>query len=208
MNVDYRSPSPEPTQSDIRYALSDILFSTNDCVDNRPFSPESVHSDIQERPISVESVPDYKPLSPEAMGFLQNIQSISSESTQLVDEFKGLSIDSSFPWFKQNFVETTTDTHNGYLSPESLLSDLQCGLATCNMEAIDMRPLSPQSERSNEECNPLSPISSIPNIKKKNKDSSYLSQTLDKQSTAVKHILLRHTQKSLIMIWWFNQYLI
>ncbi|XP_068455706.1 uncharacterized protein [Clinocottus analis] len=57
-----RSPSSESSESDIEYALSDYLMSLTCGIDDRPDSPKSIGSEIQERPKSVEIIPEYKPL--------------------------------------------------------------------------------------------------------------------------------------------------
>lgn len=164
VNFGYRSSSPESIESDTEYALSELLISMIYGVEDRMDSPESVGSEVQERPLSVESIPEYKPLSPAALMLLENIRSVSPESTQSIES---LSPDSPLPWFTQNVLETmTTETHYGCLSPESILSDMEFGLASYEIEVTDMRPLSPQSEGSNDECKPLSPESPITDFTK------------------------------------------
>ncbi len=197
VNVGYISSSPESTESDIEYALSEFLMSMNCDVEYRLDSPESVGSEVQERPLSVQSIPDYKPLSPVTLMLLQNIRSVSPESTQSLDEYKRLSPDSPLPCFIQNVPETTTaETYfvHECSSPESILSDMECGLASYDIEVTDMRPLSPQSETSDDECKLLPPESPIPDFTKifvenvmtvrdisptEFLDSDDLSQTLD-----------------------------
>ncbi|XP_044038915.1 ankyrin-2b isoform X22 [Siniperca chuatsi] len=195
LNVGYRSPSPESIESDTEYALSAFLMSMNYGVEDRPDSPESVGSEVQERQLSVESIPEYKPLSPMALMLLGNIQSVSPESTQSLDEHKRLSPDSPLPWFTQNVLDTTTaGTNNGCSSPESVLSDMECGFASYDIEVTEMRPPSPQSKRSDDDCKPLLSESPIPDFTKtlvenlmtvrdvsptEVSDSDDLSQTLD-----------------------------
>lgn len=80
LTIDPLPPNPFNQRQSETDNLRHILFSMNDCVDNRPFSPESVLSDIQDRPITVVYIRHYKPLSPEAMVFLQNTQLNSPKS--------------------------------------------------------------------------------------------------------------------------------
>ena len=161
VNVGFRSSSSGSTDSEIEYALSELLMSMNSGVEDRPVSPESAGSEVQERPLSVESVPDYRPFSPNELMLLGNIRSISPESTQSLNEHKRLSPDSPLPWFTQNVeVTMTAETHFRCSSPESVLSYTECGLALYDENVID-RPLSPQSERSDDECKPLSYESTI-----------------------------------------------
>ncbi|XP_036968225.1 ankyrin-2b isoform X1 [Acanthopagrus latus] len=161
VNACFRSSSSESTESEIEYALSELLMSMNSGVEDRPVSPESAGSEVQERPLSVESVPEYKPFSPNELMLLGNIRSVSPESTQSFDEHKRLSPDSPLPWFTQNVdVTMTAGTHVGCSSPESVLSYTECGLALYDEDVID-RPLSPQSEKSDDEFKPLATIQTL-----------------------------------------------
>ena len=161
VNACFRSSSSESTESEIEYALSELLMSMNSGVEDRPVSPESAGSEVQERPLSVESVPEYKPFSPNEVMLLGNIRSVSPESTQSFDEHKRLSPDSPLPWFTQNVdVTMTAETHFGCSSPESVLSYTECGLALYDEDVID-RPLSPQSEKSDDEFKPLATIQTL-----------------------------------------------
>ncbi|XP_008286053.1 uncharacterized protein LOC103361685 isoform X1 [Stegastes partitus] len=163
VNVGYRSSSPESIESDVEYALSEFLMSMRFGGEDRPDSPESVESEIQERPLSVESIPEYKPMSPLELMLLRNIGSVSPDSTQSLDEHKRLSPDSPLPWFTQNVLEAApAQAHYGTLSPE--LSDEECDLAFSDSFVTDKRTLSPQSERSNDEA--LTPDSPIPDFTK------------------------------------------
>ncbi|XP_029310379.1 ankyrin-2b isoform X2 [Cottoperca gobio] len=170
VNIGYRSSSPESTESDIEYALSEFLMSMNYSVEDRPDSPESVESEVQDMSLSVEFTPEYKPLSPVALMLLGNVQSVSPESTQFLDEHTRLSPDSHLPWFTQHFLETiAAETHiliSGCSSPESKLSDKECGCTSLDVDITGMRPLSPQSERSDDQCKPLKSESPIPDFTK------------------------------------------
>ncbi|CAJ1086556.1 ankyrin-2b isoform X1 [Xyrichtys novacula] len=149
----FRSLSPESIESDIEYALSELLVSMSYDGDKRPDSPESVASEIQDRPPSAESLPEYKPLSPTALMQLDDIRSTSPESSQSLDEHRMLSPDSPLPWFAQNILQTTTfEMHNACSSPESIISDAEDYLALHGVDVTDLRPLSPQSDRSDDQC--------------------------------------------------------
>ncbi|XP_041635160.1 ankyrin-2b isoform X1 [Cheilinus undulatus] len=195
VNVGFRSTSPESVESDIEYALSELLVSMSFDGDDRPDSPESVGSEVQERPLSVESLPEYKPLSPAELKFLRNIRSVSPESTQSLDGHRKLSPDSPLPWFTQNVLETMKfETRFGCLSPESVVSDKEYGSESYDLEVADMTPLSPQSERSDDEPRAQPPESPIPDYTRafvenittwrdlsqgESSDSEDLSQTFD-----------------------------
>ncbi|XP_078020971.1 ankyrin-2b isoform X2 [Epinephelus lanceolatus] len=167
VNVGYRSSSPESIESDIEYTWSEIFMTMNCGIEDRSDTPESIGSELQERPPSVESIPEYKPLSPAVLMLLGNILSVSPESTQSLDEHKRLSLDSPFPFLPQNVRETTAaETHYGCSSPESILLDTEYGLTFSDIEATDMRPLVPQSERSDDECKPLPSESPVPDFTK------------------------------------------
>ncbi|XP_033986777.1 ankyrin-2b isoform X3 [Trematomus bernacchii] len=64
VNVGYRSSSPESTESEIEYALSELLMPINYSVEDRPDSPESLGSEVQDdelKPLSSDSpIPDLK----------------------------------------------------------------------------------------------------------------------------------------------------
>ncbi|XP_049922891.1 ankyrin-2b isoform X2 [Epinephelus moara] len=167
VNVGYRSSSPESIESDTEYAWSEIFMTMNCGVEDRSDTPESIGSELQEGPPSVESIPEYKPLSPAVLMLLGNILSVSPESTQSLDEHKRLSLDSPLPFLPQNVLETTAaETHYGCSSPESILLDTEYGLTFSDIEATDMRPLAPQSERSDDECKPLPSESPVPDFTK------------------------------------------
>ncbi|XP_028284793.1 uncharacterized protein LOC114450699 isoform X5 [Parambassis ranga] len=167
VNIGYRSPSPESVESDVEYALSEMLMSISFGNDNRPDSPKSVESEIQDRPPSAESIPEYKPMSPAALLSLGNIRSASPEFTQSLDEHKRLSPDSPLPWFTQNVYETgVRETHYESSSPESLFSDIECDLALFDIGVTNKRTGSPQSEMSDDECKPLSSESPVPDFTK------------------------------------------
>ncbi|CAN9509792.1 unnamed protein product [Ophioblennius macclurei] len=164
VNIGYQSPSPEPIESDVEEALSELLISMNFDVGDRPDSLKSAESDIEDRPLSVESLPEYKPMSPEALSILEHIHSVSPDSTQSLDEYKRLSPDSPLPWFQQTALESVTaDRHYWSSSPESSFSDVECHLAyppSCE------RTLSSQSQSSDDNFRPMSPESPIPDFTK------------------------------------------
>ncbi|XP_069576816.1 uncharacterized protein [Brachyistius frenatus] len=170
VNIGYRSSSPESIDSDVEYALSECLMSMSFSVEDRADSPESVESDLQERLLSAESIPEYKPMSPVALMSIGNVRSVSPKSTESLDEHKRLSSDSPLPWFTQHVLETATvETHYGSLSPESLLSDIDWDLAcisSFDTEVPNKRTLSTLSVRSDDECKPLTPDSPIPDFTK------------------------------------------
>ncbi|XP_047456969.1 ankyrin-2b isoform X1 [Mugil cephalus] len=168
INEGYRSSSPESIESDVEFALSGVLMSLCFGVEDRPDSPESAESEIQERSLSVESIPEYKPMSPSALMALRNIGSVSPESTKSLDEHARLSPESPLPCFTQNVPDTATaEIHSGSSSPQSILSDTECDLtysAQFDMRVSDERTQSPQSESLYDECKNLSSESPIPDF--------------------------------------------
>ncbi|XP_047184854.1 uncharacterized protein LOC124849618 [Scophthalmus maximus] len=143
VNVGYRSYSPESIESGVERGFGEFLMSTNYGVENRQDSPESKRVEEQVRLLSMESIPlECKPLSP----------------------------DSPFPSFTQDVLETkTTETSYGHLSPSSKLSTAQYNVAysaSFDIDVADMRKLSTQSDRSEEEFKHLSPESPKPNFAK------------------------------------------
>uniref|UniRef100_A0A8C9YWT4 Ankyrin-2 n=1 Tax=Sander lucioperca TaxID=283035 RepID=A0A8C9YWT4_SANLU len=177
VNVGYRSPSPESTESDIKYALSELLMSMNYGVENRPDSSESVGSEVQERPLSDEPIPECKPLSPEALMLLGNIRSVSPESTQSLDEHKRLSTapqsersddeckllpsESPIPDFTKTFVENVMTV--GDISPTEFKGSDHLS-QTFDLFFTEERSASPESFESDKE-KLLLPPKSIPKLK-------------------------------------------
>ena len=86
----------------------------------------------------------------------------SAESGASVNEFKALSPDSPIPQYSLSFFETTFVTEQRSLTPESVMSDLDCeSLDLDTLESL-YRPSSPESTLSFSENRPLSPDSPIP----------------------------------------------
>ncbi|XP_028329972.1 uncharacterized protein LOC114480222 [Gouania willdenowi] len=164
VNIGYHSPSPDSIDSDIEYALGEILISKYFGVEDRRDSMEA-EVEFIERTESVDSISEYIPMSPTALMQLEKIKSESPESTQSLDETKRLSPDSPLPWFTQNIFEQV-ETNYDSLSPQSLLSDEECDSTYCALIDMDKRASSPQSEILDEARQPLAPNSSIPDFTK------------------------------------------
>nr|XP_043877084.1 ankyrin-2b isoform X1 [Solea senegalensis] len=167
VNVGYRSTSPESVESDFEYGLNEFLISRNYCVGNRQDSAES-ESLEHVRPLSVESTNEHQRLSP----------------------------DSPLPSFTQDVLEiSSAERHIGSLS--AILSDSECDVsddASFGIDVTDVRSVSPQSDRSNDEFEHLPPDSPVQDFSKtivekfmtwrdtptsEISDSDDLSQTLD-----------------------------
>ncbi|XP_054912363.1 uncharacterized protein LOC129376804 [Poeciliopsis prolifica] len=158
VNVGYRSPSPESIESDVEYALGELLIALGFGVEHRKDSFLSIESQIQDRSFSTESIPEFKSVSPDE---LMSLRSITSESLESVEENTRLSPDSPLPSFTQNVLETVIqETYTRASSPESLLSDTEYYLVNFSFDKglEDKRTMSPQSERSDIEYPPESPV--------------------------------------------------
>ncbi|XP_014875774.1 uncharacterized protein LOC106938316 [Poecilia latipinna] len=159
VNVGYRSPSPESVDSDVEYALGELLITMGFGVEHRKDSLLSIESQIQDRSFSTESIPEFKSMSP---GELMSLTSNRSESPESIEENTRLSPDSPLPSFTQNVLETVIqETYTRASSPESLLSDTEYYLVYYSFDKglEDKRTVSPQSERSDIEYPPESPVS-------------------------------------------------
>ncbi|MEQ2276567.1 hypothetical protein XENORESO_016593, partial [Xenotaenia resolanae] len=158
VNAGYRSPSPESIESDIEYALGELLIAMGFGVEDRPDSPLSIESHMHDGSSSVDSIAEYKPMSPDALTSLRNIRGGSPESGE---ESTRLPPDSPLPSFTQNVLETVIqERYTGASSPDSLLLDMEYDLVYSSFDIglVDKRTLSPQSERSDIEYTPESPV--------------------------------------------------
>ncbi|XP_028838588.1 mucin-17-like [Denticeps clupeoides] len=147
----YRSSSPESVtlQTDREPYVAETF-------DQRPESPESVASDADGRPLSPDSILEYRPLSPDAA----DLRASSPESEASLNEFKSLSPDSPIPQYQSPFV----DLYRGQRSetPDSVISEIEYALSDWILISIQQRCSSPESTRSFNEDRALSPDSPVP----------------------------------------------
>uniref|UniRef100_A0A3Q2U391 Ankyrin 2 n=1 Tax=Fundulus heteroclitus TaxID=8078 RepID=A0A3Q2U391_FUNHE len=159
INVGYRSPSPESIESDVEYALGELLLAMGFGVEDRPDSPQSIASQMKDRSYSVESTEEYEAMSPDELTSLRNIRGGSPES---VEENARLSPDSPLPSFTQNVLKTVIqERYTEASSPESFLSDMEYDLVysgSFDKLLVDKRTLSCQSEGSDTEYTLESPV--------------------------------------------------
>ncbi|XP_035531681.1 uncharacterized protein LOC118338487 isoform X3 [Morone saxatilis] len=114
-------------------------------------------SDIEERPLSPESVPDCRLGSPQSM---LDIRASSPESGTFNE---CVSPDSPIPQFTPSVHHSVT-INNHSSSPESVLSDTEYE-ALPLLSYFETRPLSPDSSGSVSDCGPLPyPVTDLPNM--------------------------------------------
>ncbi|XP_031441404.1 uncharacterized protein LOC105907238 [Clupea harengus] len=155
----YRSSSPDSLSSETEYesALSDIFD-----YENRPESPASIESELEDRSLSPDSIPEYIPMSPDSAMMMTDIRCSSPESVASLNEFKALSPDSPIPQYSLSFFEPNFSTGQRSTSPESVDSDIEYALTEFILMATEERPSSPESAGSVNELRQLSPDSPVP----------------------------------------------
>ncbi|XP_076829653.1 ankyrin-2b isoform X1 [Brachyhypopomus gauderio] len=154
-----RSCSPESMCSDsIEYEsfLGDLLNT-----EQRAESPDSFVSEFEDRPLSPDSIPEYRPMSPEAIKLLSDIRRSSPESYESMNEFRPLSPDSPVPQFSSLILEPVPVTQYRSSSPDSLESDVDFELNVFTAADFGCRSLSLDSVASVDENRPLSPDSPV-----------------------------------------------
>ncbi len=123
-------------------------------IEYRPDSPDSVLSDTDKRPLSPDSLPEWRPMSPDSAMLLKYIRGFSPQSNGSMNECRPLSPDSPIPQYFPAVLESVSVTVYRSSSPESALSDEECELNVftldCSPESIndetpDFRSLSPDS---------------------------------------------------------------
>ncbi|KAL0970442.1 hypothetical protein UPYG_G00242010 [Umbra pygmaea] len=192
-NVEYRSSSPELVTSDIEYASYASLIP--ECFDQRPDSPESIVSDTEKRPLSPDSVSEYRTMSPESLKILEYIRASSPQSTTSVDEYRCLSPDSPLPQYLQNYPESILCMAGSRSSsPVSVLSDFEyeSELSLYSSMLFEDRPSSPDSILSVNEYRALFPDSPIPHFGQGFSDSimysrGYISTSPDSLSSDIEY---------------------
>ncbi|XP_067256384.1 ankyrin-2b isoform X3 [Chanodichthys erythropterus] len=123
----------------------------------RPDSPDSILSDTDKRPLSPDSLPEWRPMSPESAMLLEDIKRSSPQSNESMNECRPLSPDSPTPQYFPAVFESIFLTDYMSSSPESALSDEEWELnvltqdyspestESVNEETSDSRSLSPDS---------------------------------------------------------------
>ncbi|XP_051757277.1 ankyrin-2b isoform X1 [Ctenopharyngodon idella] len=126
-------------------------------IDNRPDSPDSILSDTNKRPLSSDSLPEWRPMSHESAMLLEDIRGSSPQSNGSMNECRPLSPDSPTPQYFPAVFESISVTDYRSSSPESALSDEEWELnvltqdsspestESINGERSDSRSLSPDS---------------------------------------------------------------
>ncbi|KAM9400474.1 uncharacterized protein ACWYII_030390 isoform 3-T3 [Salvelinus alpinus] len=180
-----RPLSPDSPIPEFRQALAESVISTTGCRSyspesetsvtsetecilleafafwQRPDSPQSIVSDTEERPLSAESLSDYRPMSATSRMLLNDIKASSPVSTGSVDEHRPLSPDSPITQFWQSEpIALVTFCRSS--SPESMFSDIDYETAPLLSLLYKDRPSSPESIASIDEYRALSPDSPIP----------------------------------------------
>ncbi|CDQ85059.1 unnamed protein product, partial [Oncorhynchus mykiss] len=126
-----------------------------------PDSSQSIVSDTEERPLSAESLSDYRPMSATSLMLLNDIKASSPVSTGSVDEHRSLSPDSPITQFWQSEPISLVKFCRSS-SPESIFSDIDYETAPLLSLLYKDRPSSPESIASIDEYRALSPDSPTP----------------------------------------------
>uniref|UniRef100_A0A671KES6 Ankyrin-2-like n=1 Tax=Sinocyclocheilus anshuiensis TaxID=1608454 RepID=A0A671KES6_9TELE len=98
--------------------LEDLLT-----IEYRPDSPDSIVSDTDKRPLSPDSLPEWRPMSPDSAMLLKYIRGTSPESNGSMNECRLLSPDSPTPQYFPAVFESVSVTDYRSSSPESALSE-------------------------------------------------------------------------------------
>ncbi|XP_047671508.1 ankyrin-2b isoform X2 [Tachysurus fulvidraco] len=157
----YRSCSPDSIYSNSieNESLPGDLFT----VEQRLESPDSFQSEFEARPLSPDSIPEYRPMSPEPMITASYVRVSSPDS---FSECGRLSPDSAVPQYSELFYELIPVIGHRLFSPESMAlynnyeedyDDYELHVLTGTV----FRASSPDSMKSLDENRPLSPDSPI-----------------------------------------------
>ncbi|XP_043099164.1 uncharacterized protein LOC122347998 [Puntigrus tetrazona] len=123
----------------------------------RPDSPDSILSDTDKRPLSPDSLSEWRPMSPDSAMLLQDIRGSSPRSNGSTNEYRSLSPDSPIPQYFPALFESVSVTDYMSSPLEFALSDEECELnvftqdsfsesaESINDERPDFRSLSPDS---------------------------------------------------------------
>ncbi len=123
-------------------------------IEYRPDSPDSILSDTDKRPLSPDSLPEWRPMSPDSAMLLKEIRGSSPQSNGSMNECRPLSPDSPIPQYFTAVFESVSVTDYRSSSPESALSDEECesnvftidsSSEYINDETYDFISLSPDS---------------------------------------------------------------
>ncbi|XP_063042465.1 uncharacterized protein LOC134436989 isoform X4 [Engraulis encrasicolus] len=150
-----RSTSPDSLASDIEYALTEFFMMSPE---DRPSSPESIVSELDDRGLSPDSLSEYRPMSPDTVMHMKDVRASSPESVASLDEFKALSPDSPIPQYTVIFFESNLVAGNRSSSPDSLASDIEYAIAGLFTGFSEDRPSSPESVNDSRLLSPDSPI--------------------------------------------------
>uniref|UniRef100_A0A9J7WYX2 Ankyrin 2 n=1 Tax=Cyprinus carpio carpio TaxID=630221 RepID=A0A9J7WYX2_CYPCA len=131
----------------------------------RPDSPDSILSDTDKRPLSPDSLHEWRPMSPDPAMLLKDSRRSSLQSNGSMNECGALSPDSPIPQYIPTVFESVSVTDYRSSSPESPLSEEECEL---NVFTLDSSPESTESinnERPDfKSLSPDSPISQYYNF--------------------------------------------
>uniref|UniRef100_A0A9J7ZNL3 Ankyrin 2 n=1 Tax=Cyprinus carpio carpio TaxID=630221 RepID=A0A9J7ZNL3_CYPCA len=126
-------------------------------IENRPDSPDSILSDTDKRPLSPDSLSEWRPMSPDSAMLLKDIRGSSPQSNGSMNECRPLSPDSPITQYVPAVFESVSVKTYRSSSPESELSEEEWELnvftldsspettESINDERIDFRSLSPDS---------------------------------------------------------------
>ncbi|XP_077057599.1 ankyrin-2b isoform X1 [Siphateles boraxobius] len=149
------SQSTSPVSLDVENEFYQSDLST----EYRPDSPESVISEIDHRPLSPDSVSDYRPMTPMSM-----VDRASPESFISLEECRPLPPDSPVPQFSCIHKISAMNLYRS-VSSESLSSDTDIELWVFAPQNTEQRTSSPESIMSLNEKRPLSPDSPVYDFK-------------------------------------------
>ncbi|XP_060730195.1 ankyrin-2b isoform X2 [Tachysurus vachellii] len=149
----YRSCSPESAGS---ISVENETFSGDlFIVEQRPVSPGSFQSEFEYKPLSPDTISEYRPMSHESLIVASHFRGASPESC------KPLSLDSPVPQYSTMFADLVLVTGHRSSPPESMASDIDYEVNILSIEDSYYRPSSPDSKASIDEETRLSPDSPI-----------------------------------------------
>ncbi|CAB1351828.1 unnamed protein product [Coregonus sp. 'balchen'] len=137
------------------YAGQRIEYEETSEPERKSLSIDSPAEECDSKPLSPESLSEYRPMSSSSLMLLKDIETTSPASTGTVNENRSLSPDSPIPKYSPLFCEAV-QFHHRSSSPESLSDDEVSDIFESRFVAIEGRPLSPESTGSVSEHSSLS----------------------------------------------------
>uniref|UniRef100_A0A8B9KG31 Ankyrin 2 n=1 Tax=Astyanax mexicanus TaxID=7994 RepID=A0A8B9KG31_ASTMX len=139
-----------PCPDNLETTLIELDFSTSKLLET------------EDRPLSPDSIPEYRPMSPEFLNLLSDIRGCSPDSAS---SDRSLSPDSPVPPFSALLFDGVSAIGHRSSSIESLASDTDYELNVLTGTASDHRPSSPDSVASVDKKRPLPPDSPVPEFR-------------------------------------------